>query len=279
MKIYISVDIEGIAGVVHGDHCSTSGGGEFMRARRWMTQEVNAAAEGFFAAGAELVVANDAHGGQRNILIEELLPDIELITGSPKPFTQSQGLIAPDGGSEFDAVAFVGYHAKNGSMGILSHTISGGVVNEVKVNGRPLGEGGLNAAIAAELGLPVIFMAGDYHACQEAHEDYHPLVTVATKTAITRYSARSLTPQKAQRLIREGAQKAYTEYAADKSKGFIFLQERPCVIELRFHNSGTCDNSARMPGTKRLNDITLQFTAPNFLEGFLGLRAMIAMGS
>jgi len=277
MKIYISVDIEGVAGVVHGDHCGVAGGVDFQRARRWMTQEVNAAAEAFLEAGAELVVANDGHGGMRNILIEELHPDVELITGSPKPFSQMEGLMLPCGSTEFDAVAYVGYHARNGSDGILSHTISGGVVNEIKVNGRALGEGGLNAAIAAELGLPVIFMAGDHDACLEAQQDYKPLVTVATKKAVTRYSARSLTPAKAQRLIREGAKKAYTEFVADKSKGFVFLQERPCQIELRFHNSGHCDNATRLPGAKRLSPITLMYEAPNFLEGFKGLRGMIAM--
>ncbi|MCL2549222.1 MAG: M55 family metallopeptidase [Symbiobacteriaceae bacterium] len=279
MKIYISVDIEGVAGVVHGDHCGVNGGADYQRARRWMTQEVNAAAEAFLEAGAELVVANDGHGGMRNILIEELNPEIELITGSPKPFSQMEGLMLPCGGTEFDAVAYVGYHARNNTDGILSHTISGGVVNEVKVNGRPLGEGGLNAAIAAELGLPVIFMSGDMAACLEAEQDYKPIVTVATKVAVTRYAARSLTPQKAQRLIREGAKKAYETFSADKAKGFVFLQDHPCVIELRFHNSGTCDNSARLPGAKRLDPVTLSFEAPDFLEGFKGLRGMIALGS
>lgn len=268
MKIYISCDIEGIAGVVHGDHCSPSGGVEYQRARRWMTQEVNAAAEGFFAAGAELVVVNDSHGGMRNILIEELHPEVELITGSPKPMSMMEGV-----SKEFDAVAFVGYHARMGSTGILSHTISGGVVSEVRVNGRVLGEGGINAAIAAEYGLPVILIAGDQDACAEAERDYQPAVTVATKTAVTRYSARSLTPQKAQAKIREAAKKAVAE--AGKAKPF--LQQGPCRIELRFLNSGLCDGAGRLPGAERLDPVTLAYQGADFLEAYKGLRAMIAL--
>jgi D-amino peptidase len=159
----------------------------------------------------------------------------------------------------------------------MSHTISGGVVNEIKVNGRALGEGGLNASIAAELGLPVIFVAGDWHACQEAEADYKPLVTVATKKAITRNSARSLTPQRAQHLIEEGAKKAYQLYAADKTRGFVFLQERPCVIDLRFNNSGQCDGAARLPNSVRIDGATVRYTAEDFLKGFKALRAMIAL--
>lgn len=268
MKIYISCDIEGIAGVVHGDHCGPNGGVEYQRARRWMTQEVNAAAEGFFAAGATGVVVNDSHGGMRNILIEELHSEVELITGSPKPFSMMEGV-----SEEFAAVAFIGYHARNGSMGVLSHTISGGTVDEVWVNGRLLGEGGINAAIAAEFGLPVILIAGDDAACAEAEQDYKPAVTVATKKAVTRYSARSLTPQKAQGLIREAAKKAYGCIEQTKP----FLQERPCRIDLRFHNTGLCDAAARLPGAQRIEPLVLRFEGANFLEAYKGLRAMIAL--
>ena len=267
-KIYISCDIEGIAGVVHGDHCGTNGGNEYQRARHFMTQEVNAAAKGFYEAGVELVVVNDSHGGMRNIFIEELLPDIELITGSPKPMSMMEGC-----SEEFDGVAFIGYHARMGSHGVLSHTISGGAVSEIRVNGRILGEGGINAAIAAEFGLPVIMMAGDAAACREAEQDYAPPVAVATKIAVTRYSARSLTPQKAQNAIYEGAKRAIAEASNAKP----FLVDRPCRIELRFLNSGHLDAACRLPGSIQVDPVTLAYEAPNFLEGYKGLRCMIAL--
>ena len=270
MKIFISADIEGVAGVVHGDHCGPAGGVEYQRARHWMTMEANAAAEGFLEAGASGVMINDSHGGMRNILIEELHPDVELITGSPKPMVMMEGI-----SSEFDAVAFIGYHARMGSIGILSHTISGGAVAEVKVNGRVLGEGGINAAIAAEYGLPVILVAGDDACIAEAEQDYKPAVSVMTKRAITRNSARSLTPQKSAALIKEAAKQAYTRVSTTAP----FLQEHPCVVELRLLNSGLCDYAARLPGCVRLDPVTVQFTAPNFLEAFAGLRAMITLSS
>ena len=270
MKIYISADIEGVAGVVHGDHCGTNGGVEYQRARHWMTMEANAAAEGFFQAGATSVVINDSHGGMRNILIEELHPDIELITGSPKPMVMMEGV-----SNEFDAVAFVGYHARMGSHGVLSHTISGGAVAEIKVNGRVLGEGGINAAIAAEYGLPVILVAGDDACIAEANHDYKPAVTVVTKKAITRNSARSLTPQKSAALIKEAAVQAYAQI----SNTAPFLQEHPCVVELRLLNSGLCDYASRLPGCVRLDPVTVQYTAANFVEAFAGLRAMITLSS
>ncbi|MCL2498198.1 MAG: M55 family metallopeptidase, partial [Symbiobacteriaceae bacterium] len=237
------------------------------------------AAEGFLAAGAEGVVINDSHGGMRNILIEELNPEIELITGSPKPFSMMEGVGTEGVGTEFGAVAFVGYHAKNGVVGILSHTMMGGSINAVIVNGRELGEGGINAAIAAEFGLPVIFVAGDQSACDEAAQDYKPLITVATKKAITRYSARSLTPQKSQKLIRAGAEQAYKAFSANPNSAKPFLQAHPCVIELRFHNSGFCDAASRVPGAIRLDGVTLRYEAADFMQGYKGLRAMMSMSS
>ena len=155
MNVLISVDMEGISGVVTGDHTSSKHK-EYERFRKLMTAEANAAIKGALAGGATRVVVNDSHGGGANILIEELNPAAELISGSPKPFGMMQG-IGPDVGVVF----FVGYHGASGTgAAVLEHTWSGRVV-EARLNGQMVGETGLNAALAGAYGAPVVLVTGD----------------------------------------------------------------------------------------------------------------------
>src|SRR5512136_2181846 len=141
VKVYVSVDLEGIWGVVHGDQTSPQAGG-YASARKWMAQDVNAAVAGLFAAGATEDVVNDSHGGMRNILPDDLDPRASLITGSPKPLSMMEGIDAT-----YDACLLIGYHARAGTMpAVLDHTISGTVVFAIRVNGLELPELGLNAA-------------------------------------------------------------------------------------------------------------------------------------
>ena len=160
LKVFISVDMEGIAGVVNGDQTSSSGR-DYGIARRWMTQEVNAAIRGALAAGATEIVVNDSHGSMRNVIISELDPVAFLTTGSPKPLSMMQGI---DG--TFDAVFFIGYHARAGSEdGVLDHTYSSGSVFSIKVNDMELGESEQNALIAGYYEVPVVLVTGDQTVC------------------------------------------------------------------------------------------------------------------
>ncbi len=268
MKVYISADIEGITGVVDGDHTGPAGGTEYQRARRLMTQEVNAAVQGALEAGATEVVVNDSHGSMRNLLIEELHEEAQLITGSPKPFSMMQGV--EEG---YDAAFFVGYHARMGSHGILSHTYSSATVQNVWVNGKLLGETGLNALIAGAYGVPVILVTGDRSVAQEAKADLGQVETVAVKEAITRFAAKCLHPKKAQRLITEAAKKALSHLSSYQPLRI----EGPVTIELQLINSGFCDNAARVPDVTRVNDTTLRFVGEDYLQAFKGLRAMIGL--
>ena len=154
-KVYISVDMEGISGV-NGDDQTAAGAAEYGRARKLMAEDANAAIRGAFEGGATDVLVNDSHGGQRNLLPEDLDPRARLISHSFKRHGMMEGL-----DESFDAVIFVGYHAKADSpRGVFAHTGSG-VVKDLVVNGKSVGEGGMNARLAQWFGVPVVLVTGD----------------------------------------------------------------------------------------------------------------------
>ncbi|MCC7125846.1 MAG: M55 family metallopeptidase [Acidobacteria bacterium] len=177
-KVYISVDMEGISGV-NGDDQTGPGGAEYGRARKLMAEDANAAIRGAFEGGATDVLVNDSHGGQRNLLPEDLDPRARLISHSFKRYGMMEGL-----DDTFDAVIFVGYHAKaDAPRGVFAHTGSG-VVRDLQVNGRSVGEGGMNAALAAWFGVPVVSVSGDDVAVEEVKASVPAIRTVAVKRAI-----------------------------------------------------------------------------------------------
>jgi D-amino peptidase len=177
-KVYISVDMEGISGV-NGDDQTSAGQPEYGRARKLMAEDANAAIRGAFAGGATDVLVNDSHGGQRNLLPEDLDPRARLISHSFKRYGMMEGL-----DDSFDAVIFVGYHAKAGApRGLFAHTGSG-VVRDLVINGRSVGEGGLNATLSAWYGVPVVAMSGDDVAVAEIKDVVPDARGVVVKRAI-----------------------------------------------------------------------------------------------
>src|SRR5216117_1534929 len=203
MRVYISIDMEGIAGVVHEsqtDPTTPAFAAEYGRFRRLMTAEANAAVEGALAAGATRVLVNDSHWFMRNLLAEELHQSAELVSGDPKPRSMVQDI---DGG--FDAALFIGYHARAGTRNaILDHTYADRI-HEVRLNGRPVGELGINAALAGVSGVPVALVSGDAALAAEAKELLgDDVTTVVVKEAVSRHAAKSVAPVVACRMIREG---------------------------------------------------------------------------
>ncbi len=177
-KVYISVDMEGISGV-NGSDQTSAGGAEYGRARKLMAEDANAAIRGAFDAGATEVVVNDSHGGQRNLLPEDLDPRVRLISHSFKRHGMMEGL-----DDTFDAVIFIGYHAKaDAPRGVFAHTGSG-VVRDLQINGVSVGEGGMNAALAAWYGVPVVMVSGDDVAVEEVKALVPGIHGVAVKRAI-----------------------------------------------------------------------------------------------
>jgi D-amino peptidase len=205
MKVYLMTDLEGVAGVYAWENRedeSAENHERRMRQRRWLAEEVSAAADGFFAGGASEFIVNDGHGAGYTIDLDQIDPRVEVINGRDRPFW------LPYLDETCDATGIVGGHAKAGTpSACLCHTMSGAIRNWT-FNGISMGEMGLQAAIAGHYGVPFVFATGDAHACREMEELIPGVVTVPVKTGMSRLSARHVPPARARELIREGAEAA-----------------------------------------------------------------------
>lgn len=198
-KVYISVDMEGISGVI-GDDQTSAGGAEYNRSRKLMAEDANAAIRGAFEGGATEVVVNDSHGSQRNLLPEDLDPRARLISHTFKRHGMVEGL-----DETFAAAIFVGYHAKADSpRGLFAHTGSG-VVKDVQVNGRSAGEGGLNTLMANWYGVPVVVITGDDVTIEQQQEWTPGVRGVVVKRAINMRAVEGRAPVEARRDIQAAA--------------------------------------------------------------------------
>jgi len=267
MHVLISVDMEGISGVVMNDHTS-SDHKEYERFRQLMTADANAAIEGALAGGADHIVVNDSHAWMANILIEELNPAAELITGSPKPFGMMQGI-----GPAVDVVFFVGYHAASGTgAAVLEHTWSGRIV-EVRLNGQMVGETGLNAALAGAYGVPVVLVAGDRAVTEEARALLGEIETVAVKDGVTRTAAQCLHPQVAQDRIRQAAERALRLDVPP------FLVPSPITLRIAFQRAAHADMAELIPGSQRVDGRTVEWTGDDMPSVYRVHRAMATLAS
>ncbi len=271
LKVFVSVDMEGIWGIVNSDQTSTDGK-DYGAARKWMAEDVNAVLAGLFEAGATEVVVNDSHGGMRNILASDLDSRASLITGSPKQLSMMEGV-----GPDFAACVLVGYHAMAGTAsGVLDHTISGSTVRFVKVNGREMPELGLNAAIAGSFGVPVILLSGDDKVCGQARDILGSgVVTVEVKQGVGRYAAKLLPRDEARARLKNGAREALERRSAARP----FVLAPPLSFELGLYNSGQAEYPSWLPGIRRVDARTLGFSASNFLEGFRIVRLLITLAA
>ena len=266
MKVFISADMEGVSGIVDAKQ-TRADEKEYERARKLMTGEVNAAIEGALAGGATEIVVNDAHGAMRNILIEELDPAAQLISGSPKPLSMMQGI-----GPDYTAAFFVGYHAGAGTTAsILDHTYAGRVVYQITVNGHVLGETGLNAALAGFYGVPVVLVTGDEVLVKEARATLGDIETAAVKEAYGRLSARCLPPAKAHELIRAAAQRAL----ARPRQPFIITP--PYALTMDFLNTALTDMAELLPGARRTGPRRIEYAADDYPTIFKAFQVMVVL--
>src|SRR5271165_1842376 len=199
LKIYISVDMEGVAGVVTADQL-LPGGFEYERFRHFMTDETLAAVRAAKQAGATQIVVSDSHGNGENLLVEAFPKDVRLVRSWPRHGAMMAGL-----DKSFAGAIFVGYHAStSNSKGVRAHTFSSAHLTRVALNGSPVTEAEFNAAYAGEFGVPIIFASGDDAAVAEIKAHLGDMDTVATKTNLGFHSAETLTPAASCDLIFDG---------------------------------------------------------------------------
>jgi D-amino peptidase len=202
LKVFVSSDMEGTAGIVDWEQC-VGDGPQAAAGRKLLLDEVNAAIEGAMAGGASEVVVNDSHSTMRNLPPGALAGQASYISGSHKPLYMMQGLDA-----SFDAVLLVSYHGSVGAPAGLSHTYSPRVVVEARLDGVVTGEAGINALVAAHYGVPVVLVTGDRCACEETAALVPGVHGAVVKEPVSRTAAHSLHPSRACALIRDTAEKA-----------------------------------------------------------------------
>ena len=256
MKVYISVDMEGIAGISHPNPTGRGDSG-YPAAVELMVGEANAAIEGALAAGADEILVNDSHGGMYNLRPADLHPAARVLQGQ-KAWSMVAGA-GPEAG--FDVALFIGYHARAGHpTGTIAHTYSDRPTLS-QLNGRPVGETGLNAAILGAWGIPVGLVAGDDALAGEVADWLPWAERVVVKTGFGGNAAASVHPTIARDLIRGGAERAVRRAAAGDLQPLVVGP--PVVVEVDYRNAIAADYAAIVPGAERVGDRGVRFEAPD----------------
>ncbi|MER6020499.1 M55 family metallopeptidase [Streptomyces anulatus] len=260
MKLLISVDMEGISGIVHSTETNPERY-DYQRGRELMTADANAVIAGVLDADptAEVLVA-DAHGTFRNLLPEQLDRRARLVRGKPRSLNMLAGL-----DEETDAALFVGYHVRAGEgPGVLAHTMNGEIL-DVRVAGRSLGEIGLNAAMAGHLGVPVVLLSGDDAACAEMNGLVPAAVTVPVKEALGMAAAVTLHPEEARDRLRRAAADA----VARRDEIQPLALTGTLDVEVDLASPHTIDLATLVPGVSRTGGArTVAFTSPDYTTAY-----------
>jgi D-amino peptidase len=257
LRVFISVDLEGVAGAVTPEQLGP-GGFEYNRFREFMTAETLAAIEGAREAGATHFVVADSHGNGQNLLIERFPDDVEIVRSWPRPLGMMEGV-----DETFHAVFFIGYHsAATNPEGVRAHTFSSANYAAVVLNGRAVPEGGVNAAIAGHFGVPVALVTGDDATVQEMRDLLGDVEGVAVKAALGFHSARTLTPSASQARIREGARRAIERLGDFRPH----VLDGPPVLDLTFKHYRPAEVLAYLPVVERPGSRTIRYRASDMVE-------------
>jgi len=269
-KVYISVDMEGISGI-NGDDQTAAGGAEYGRARKLMAEDANAAIRGAFEGGATDVLVNDSHGGQRNLLPEDLDPRARLISHSFKRHGMMEGL-----DESFDAVIFVGYHAKADSpRGVFAHTGSG-VVKDLVVNGKSVGEGGMNARLAQWFGVPVVMVTGDDVAVEQQKETVPNVRGVVVKRAINTRAVELRPLAEARREIQTAAREsvaAATTVPPERVRGDV-VRANSYTVRMQFRNVNIPEVATAFTEVRLVAPDTVEFTRTSMPDAYRLIRVL-----
>jgi len=256
LKVFISVDMEGVCGLINWDE-TAEGGADYGMFRTLMTQEANAAIAGAVAAGATEILVRDSHGSARNIIPELLDPRARLLREwTYGPLSMMEGI-----DKTYDAVIFIGYHARASTPdAVLKHTMTTKLL-DVIINGKKVPEAGINGLIAGYFGVPVVLVSGDQAIARQAKELFGDIETAVVKEAIAT-AAIMMHPSKARDLIREK-----TTAALKRLKDFKPLKfAPPYTLEVAFADENGAQKATWIPGAVRKDEHTVSFTANDFME-------------
>jgi D-amino peptidase len=257
MRLYISADIEGIAGVVSRDNLAP-GRFEYEAARDWMTQAVVSACETAHALGADEIVVSDSHGTGQNIRFERMPPYVQLVRSWPRPLGMMQGIEA----GAYDGAFLLGYHAGGDNpAGTLSHTFSGEFIQELRLDGEPTSEAGVSAAIASHFGVPVLLVAGDDVAVRESRERLGDIATACLKTSSGWLSARMLSPAQADLALRAGVADAMSRIGRAKAPP----AKGPLLLEIRLRHRFMAEWLSYLDAIERVDAYTIRLRSPDIL--------------
>ncbi len=269
MKVLISTDIEGVAGVVSQQQ-TRSGNPEYERARLLMTHEANAAIAGAFDGGATEVLVNDSHGDYRNMPAELLDPRARYVLGKPRYLGMMAGV--DDG---VDAVCMVGYHSRAQGRGILAHTINSFAFARVSFNGQEMGEAGIYGALAGEHGAAVVMASGDDVFIEEHRSLFPGAVFVQTKRATGQTSGISLSPAESCAAIRKGVAQALAQRADARP----LRLELPLQVRIQTQTPALADLFCQWPELRRLDGDEIVFEAPTVAAAVRMVNCLSAMSA
>jgi D-amino peptidase len=249
MKIFISFDMEGVAGIVDWSQCRAPGQ-PYEEGRRLLLGEVNAAIDGALAGGATEIVCNDSHGTMNNLDPAELHGRATYVAGSHKPLYMMEGM-----DDTVDAVFFVGYHGSiSGESSVLSHTYNPSVVSRVELNGTECGESGINGLVALACGAPVVLITGDQETINQGVNYFKDMERVVVKHSITRFAASALHPLDARDRIRSGAE------AAARRSGAVPVPDitLPARLDVHVQTADMAEVASWVKGVERTGTRTVR---------------------
>ncbi len=265
LKVYITVDMEGVAGVV--SHAQ-AGGSDYEWARPLMLAETNAAIAGAFDAGATEVVVNDSHGSHTNLRADQLDRRAVLITGRPTPMGMVEGL---DG--SFDAAVFIGFHGHAGQTdAVMGHTYSG-AMRHVRLNGREVGEYGTAGMVAGHYKVPVVFVSGDRAFAEEAQRFFPGVAALAVKEGIGATAAKTMHPLVARERITAGVKAAL----ARRSQIAPISITAPITLEVELDQASFADAAMYVPGMERVDGVTVRYRAPDGVAAYKMSRLIMTL--
>ncbi|KMM38502.1 M55 family metallopeptidase [Guptibacillus hwajinpoensis] len=268
MKFYLSVDMEGISGLVD-DTFVDSSKQNYLRGQEIMTKETNHVIEAALDHGCREVIVNDSHSKMNNLLFEKLHPEAKLVSGDVKPFSMVQGL-----DYTYDGMGLIGYHASASKPGVMSHSMTFAVKN-FYINDRTVGELGLNAYVAGYFGVPVWLVAGDDRAVIEAKELLPNVTTAVVKESISRSSALVLSPEKTGQLL-----KNKTVQAMENRRNVEpLIPPKQPILRIEFTNYGQAEWASIMPGAELEKGTVVKFQAKDMLEAYQAMLVMTELAT